>query len=267
MYRLDRSPHGKEFVLKGAMLFALWTGQVHRATWDLDLLGRGAIDTQRLVKVFREVCEIKVDGDGLVFDAKSVHGERILEDLEYEGIRIRPGARLGVACISIQVDIGFGDTVIPRPQKQAFPTLLDFPAPELRVYPRESVVAEKLHAMVVLGIGNSRMKDFYDLWTLARAFEFDGKTICKSVRATFVRRRTTLPKEDPLALSPSFADDPAKQTQWKAFIRKWQLLADPPLLPDVIGLLRGFLMPPVRALVDQRAFEATWSPGGEWTGR
>ncbi len=189
-YRLARSPHGDEFVLKGAMLFTLWTGEPHRATWDLDLLGRGTIEVARLAKVFREVCEVAVDDDGLSFDGKGVRGERIREDLEYEGVRIHLGARLGVARIAIQVDIGFGDAVTPRPQKVTYPALLDFPAAELKAYPREPVVAEKFQAMVVLGMGNSRMKDFYDVWALARGFNFDGETLCTSIRATFDRRRT-----------------------------------------------------------------------------
>lgn len=264
MYRLARSPHGDEFVLKGAMLFTLWTGERHRATWDLDLLGRGTIEVARLAKVFREVCEAPVDDDGLSFDARSVRGERIREDLEYEGVRIHLGTRLGAARISIQVDIGFGDAVTPRPRKVAFPTLLDFPAPELKAYPREPVVAEKFQAMVYLGMGNSRMKDFYDVWALARGFDFDGATLCKSIKATFERRRTPLPAEVPLALSPSFAGDRIKQTQWKAFIRKGRLLTEAPPLPKVIDTLRGFLLPPTGALVEERSFTMKWIPGGQW---
>ncbi len=264
MYRLGRSPHGDEFVLKGAMLFALWTGEPHRATWDLDLLGRGTTEIARLVKEFRDVCEIAVDVDGLAFDGTSVRGERIREDLEYEGVRIHLDARLGVARIAIQVDIGFGDAVTPRPRKMTYPPLLGFPAPELKAYAREPVVAEKFQAMAVLGMGNSRMKDFYDVWALARGFDFDGETLCKSIKATFDRRRTPLPTEAPLALSPSFAEDRTKQTQWKAFIRKGRLLTEPPPLPDVIGVLGGFLLPPTHALVEDRSFTMKWAPGGDW---
>jgi predicted nucleotidyltransferase component of viral defense system len=264
LYRLARSSHGDEFVLKGAMLFTLWTGEPHRTTWDLDLLGRGTIDITRLARVFRDVCEATVDDDGLVFDPKSARGERIREDLEYEGVRIHLDARLGVARIAIQIDVGFGDAVTPRPQKVTFPTLLDFPAPALKVYPREPVVAEKFQAMVVLGIGNSRMKDFYDVWALARAFEFDGGTLSKSIKATFNRRRTPLPTEEPLALSHLFAEDRSKQTQWKAFIHKGRLLAEPPPLPNVVRALRGFLLPPTSALVEGRAFEMKWPAGGQW---
>lgn len=267
MYRLARSPHGDEFVLKGAMLFTLWTGEAHRATWDLDLLGRGTIDIARLAGVFREVCEAPVDDDGLAFDAKGVSGERIREDQEYGGVRIHLGARLGAARIAIQIDIGFGDAVTPRPQKVAFPSLLDFPAPELKAYAREPVVAEKFQAMVVLGMGNSRMKDFYDVWAIARGFDFDGERLCQSIKATFRRRRTPLPTEDPLALSAAFAEDRIKQTQWKAFVRKGRLLVEAPALPDVIGLLRGFLMPPIKALVEGRAFEMKWPAGGPWRAR
>ena len=264
LYRLARSPHGDDFVLKGAMLFALWTSEPHRATWDLDLLGRGTIEVARLANVFREVCELSVDDDGLTFEAKSVRGERIREDLEYEGVRIHLGARLGVARISIQVDIGFGDAVTPRPRKVAFPTLLTFPSPELKAYSREPVVAEKFQAMVVLGMGNSRMKDFYDVWALARGFDFDGATLSKSFKATFERRRTPLPAEAPLALSTSFADDRIKQTQWKAFIRKGRLLIETPPLPGITEVLCGFLLPPVTALVAGRAFEMKWPAGGPW---
>ena len=192
-YRLARSPHGDEFVLKGAMLFTLWTGEPHRATWDLDLLGRGTIEVARLAKVFREVCEVAVDDDGLSFDGKGVRGERIREDLEYEGVRIHLGARLGVARIAIQVDIGFGDAVTPRPQKVTYPALLDFPAAELKAYPREPVVAEKFQAMVELGMANTRLKDFFDLWAIANTFEFDGETLAEAFARTFDRRDTALP--------------------------------------------------------------------------
>jgi hypothetical protein len=257
MYRLGRSSHADEFVLKGAVLFTLWTGEPHRATWDLDLLGQGTIDMARLVGVFRDVCEVETADDGLAFDPNSVRGERIRENLEYEGVRIHVDGRLGVAHIALQIDVAFGDAVFPRPRKIAFPPLLDHEGPRLKVYPREPVVAEKFQAMVALGIGNSRMKDFYDVWVLARTFPFDGGTLSKSIKATFERRRTPLPAGEPFALSPSFADDRLKQAQWEAFVRKGRLLAKPPPLADVIEALRGFLLPPARAL----------AAGGPWRTR
>lgn len=265
MFRIGRSPHAGEFVLKGAMLFALWTGRARRATWDMDLLGRGTNDVERLEEVFREICVLAVPPDGVVFDPESVRGGRIREDLEYEGVRILLEARLGKARVRIQVDVGFGDAVTPRPRTIVFPTLLDSPAPELAAYPRETVVAEKLHAMVVLGIANSRMKDFHDVWSLARGFAFDGGLLSRAIAATFRRRRTPLPVGEITALSASFAGDGAKRAQWSAFVRRGRLPAAAPALPEVIDELGIFLLPPLRALAAGSPFEGAWMAGGPWT--
>jgi len=264
LVRLSLSPHGGEFVLKGAMLFTLWTRKPHRATRDLDLLGRGTVDIARLEGVFREICGVAAPADGVLFDATSVRGTRIREDMEYEGVRLRLDARLGQARIAIQVDVGFGDAVTPRARRVSFPTLLDLPAPVVRVYPRETVVAEKFHAIVALGIANTRMKDFFDLWSLAREFEFDGRTLSRAIEATFARRRTPLPAGTPLGLSESFARDPGKATQWTAFVRKGRLLADPPGLPGVVGVVRTFVLPPAAALAAGEPFARVWTAGGPW---
>ncbi|MBN1773514.1 MAG: nucleotidyl transferase AbiEii/AbiGii toxin family protein [Deltaproteobacteria bacterium] len=264
LYRLSRSPHADEFVLKGAMLFAVWTGEMHRATWDVDLLGRGEPEPGRIARLFAGVCRVPVVEDGLVFDAGSVRAERIREDLPYQGLRVRLAGRLGAARIQLQIDVGFGDAVRPPPRKLPLPTLLDLPAPALKSYPREAVVAEKLNAMVTLGMANSRMKDFYDLWVLAMGFPFDGRATADAVRATFKRRRTPLPADEPLALTDVFAGDSTKQVQWKAFVRRGRLRPDDPGLPAVIDALRGFLLPPIRTLAAGDAFDAAWAPGGPW---
>ncbi len=263
LYRLSRTPHADSFILKGAMLFQLWTGQPHRPTRDLDLLGRGDNSVAAVVAAFREVCNQAVEADGLEFRAESVRGERIKEDQEYEGIRVHCEARLENARIPLQIDVGFGDAVTPPPADVRYPTLLDFPAPALRAYRRETVVAEKFQAMTALGMANSRMKDFYDLWVLARGFAFDGSTLSGAIRATFRRRRTALPTAAPLALTAEFAEDAAKRKQWKAFLRKSKLEASAGLT-EVVAVLRDFLMPPVQALAGSELFELSWPPGGPW---
>lgn len=264
LYRLSRSPYRDEFVLKGAMLFSVWTGQLHRPTRDLDLLGKVTHSVERLAEVFREVCCLPVVDDGLVFDEKTVRGERIREDQQYQGVRICCVARLGQARINLQIDIGFGDAVTPSSVNVVFPTLLDFPAPQLRAYPRETVVAEKYQAMVALGIANSRMKDFSDVWVLAHGFEFDGTTLCQAIRATFRRRKTALPTETPLALTSEFGTDSTKVKQWQAFIKKNKLDMAGATLEEVCAFLRGLLMPPTHALVKEERFEKTWPPSGPW---
>jgi predicted nucleotidyltransferase component of viral defense system len=247
LYRLSQSEHRDVFVLKGAMLFQLWGDQPHRPTRDLDLLGRGEISVPRFERIVREVCGTAVEDDGLTFDAESVHGAVIKEDQEYEGLRLTFEGHLENARIPIQVDIGFGDVVTPAAAEVNYPVLLDFPAPVLAAYSRESVVAEKLQAMVMLGMINSRMKDFYDLWILARQFDFQGPVLCEAIRATFERRRTIVPTDVPTALSAEFSQDQSKQAQWRAFVTKNKLDAGRIDLRDVAITLGEFLMPCMRA--------------------
>lgn len=264
LYRLARSPHGEAFVLKGACLFQLWSNHPHRPTRDLDLLGHGEASIEQFEAIFRQVCDQPVAADGLEFLADRVRGESIKDEDQYQGIRLRVDARLANARLPLQVDIGFGDAITPGPIDVEYPTLLDFPSPLLRAYPRETVVAEKFQAMVTLGMANSRMKDFFDLWTLAREYAFDGASLCAALRATFARRETLLPVAPPLALTSVFASDKPKQTQWRAFLRKGKLVSDPIELPEVIGVLEPFLMPPMQALGAARPFTRQWLPGGPW---
>lgn len=263
LFRVSQSPHRARFVLKGALLFQLWSGEPHRPTRDLDLLGRGKPSTQHFEQVFQDVCRQPVGDDGVTFRAETVRAEQIKEDDEYQGLRLRLEARLGNARIPLQIDIGFGDAVTPGPDEITYPTLLDFPAPTVQAYPRETVVAEKFQAMVMLGIANSRMKDFYDLWTLARQFEFPGPTLCAAIQATFDRRRTPLPDEVPLGLRPEFTGDSVKLTQWNAFLRKGRL-AGSMTLTEVADTLAGFLLPPTEALVRDEPFDGIWRPPGPW---
>jgi predicted nucleotidyltransferase component of viral defense system len=263
LYRLARSDHGKAFVLKGAMLFALWTGEMHRPTRDLDLLGFGDPSQERLRDVFRSLCAVPVDDDGLIFDADSVTVEPIREDQEYGGQRAKFIVRLGQAKISLQVDVGFGDAITPAAEEVEYPTLLGMDPPRLRAYPKETVVAEKVEAMVKLGLANSRMKDFYDVLVMSRTFEFDGAKLRSAISATFARRGTELPTEMPLALTTEFAADDQKRKQWDAFKKRSGLEGRMGELSAVTRELTEFFTP-VLALARENGFMASWIPGRKW---
>jgi hypothetical protein len=226
LYRLSRSDAAERFVLKGAMLFSIWSTERHRATHDVDLLSGGPPDLEGLAEVFRTVCQTAVEEDGVIFDSESVKAARIREDEEYQGVRLTLCGHLGRARLEVQVDVGFGDAITPAAVRAEIPTLLGLPAPFLDTYPRESVVAEKLHVMATLGMANSRMKDFFDVDFLARHFMFDCKMLTAAVHATFERRRTPIPEEPPTAFTTTFTDDEGKKSQWKAFLRKTGLASD-----------------------------------------
>ncbi len=264
LYRLSQSPHRDRFVLKGAMLFTLWSKEPHRKTRDLDLLGIGAKSIPEWEQVFRQVCLMEVEPDGLEMLADSVRSEIIRVEEEYAGTRIKLRAMLGKARIPLQIDVGFGDAVTPAPQEISFPTMLDFPAPSLRAYRPETVIAEKFHAMVDLGLRNTRMKDFYDVWKLSQQFEFDGETMVEAIRATFARRQTPLPSGAPVALSDKFASDPLKMSQWAAFLRKSALKDQEKSLEEVVSLLESFLLPALEAAQASDRFPRRWISAGSW---
>lgn len=266
LFRLSKSRYAQQFVLKGAALLALWMKGSYRPTRDLDLLAYGDRSVDRLERIVREVCRTPVAPDGLEFDPDSVRLTDIREDQEYQGLRVQLQAILGEARIGVQIDTGFGDAVTPEPTELTYPTLLaTFPAPVLRAYSRETVIAEKLEAMVRLGFPNSRMKDFYDVWILSREFEFDGRVLSQAIRATLGRRKTRIPESVPLALSPEFAEDPMKGRYWSAFLDRHALSADAPVLAEVIRDLKQFLMPLLSAIAKKEEFNKTWSPHGPWS--
>lgn len=263
LYRLGRSPHAGRFVLKGAMLFLVWDGQIRRPTRDLDLLGFGDISEQGLRPIFAEICQVPCPEDGIRFLPDSIQVQPIREEQQYGGLRVLVEARLGTARVRCQVDVGTGDALTPPPAEADFPSLLDLPRPRLRMYRPETVVAEKLEAMVQLGIANSRMKDFFDLWHLARRFAFDGPVLADAVRATFARRGTVLPEAVPVALSDDFARDPSKLSQWTAFRRRAKL-EEPADLATVQRVIGPFLLPLIEA-ARQGTSPGQWSVGGPWT--
>lgn len=264
LYRLGQSDAANRFILKGALLFWLWDEQLHRATRDLDLLGSGDNSVEQCEQLFRALCALPVEADGLIWLPESVEVRQMREDEEYEGLRVQLEARLGNARIPVQVDIGFGDAVTPAALEVEFPTLLNFPAPRLRAYPRETVVAEKLWILVQLGMANSRLKDFYDLWVLGHRFSFEGAMLAQAIQATFARRRTPLPGETPLALTATFAENQGKQVQWQAFLRKGKLEVEASGLGAVVNFLQGFLLPPMQALTSHQPFLLIWPAGGPW---
>lgn len=237
LYRLSISPHANNYLLKGALLFALWYDQPHRPTRDADLLGFGPDDIKSAVSAFREICQIPVD-DGVAFDLASVKGAAIRKEAGYGGVRVDLLATLDGARIALQVDIGFGDAVTPAPEAVHYPVLLqDLPAPQLRAYPKYTVVAEKFHAVCLLGMANTRMKDYFDLWVLLTEDTLDGSDLRRAVEATFRRRQLAIPSAVPSGLSDAFAQDAMKQKQWVAFLKKNQLKAVD--LIEVVALLRS----------------------------
>lgn len=264
LYRLAQSPFAQQFVLKGAVLFAVWTGRLHRPTRDLDMLGYGDDSAQALKHIFQAICQTNVTPDGLEFDPNSIQVAEIREGQEYSGQRILVSATLGTARTTVQIDVGFGDAVTPAANLMVFPTLLSFPAPVLRMYPKEVVVAEKLHAMVVHGLLNSRMKDFYDLWVLSQQFAFAGDAVVMAIIATFARRRTSLPIGLPFALAPDFGNHPDKRSQWLAFLHRSNLDSGAITFPDVITTLAGFLAAPLAAASTGARSQIRWPAGGPW---
>ncbi|OWY69060.1 hypothetical protein B7486_23440 [cyanobacterium TDX16] len=264
LYRLSQSQHKDTYVLKGAMLFSVWMSQPHRSTQDLDLLGHGNNSIAAQTAAFEEICRIGVEDDGLVFLPQSIRGSVLQSGQKYEGVRIKLTAKLENAQIPLQIDIGFGQAVTPAEQLITYPTLLNFPTPSIKAYPRETVVAEKFQAMVELGTDNSRLKDFYDLWVLGQEFRFDGQTLKAALQATFERRNTRLPTTTPVGLSPQFSQEPEIQSEWRKFLRRNQLSAAGSSFSEITSFLEDFLMPPSMAAAENREFNRLWV-GRDWS--
>lgn len=263
LYRLSRSPYANKFVLKGALMLRVWEAPLSRPTMDIDLLGRIDNNIETMVEVTRQICRHEVEPDGIVFNVTGIEAENIAEDADYEGIRIRFRGSLDTARFIIQVDIGFGDIIVPSPEPTNYPTLLDLPAPRLRGYSKESTIAEKFEAMVKLGILNSRMKDFFDIWLMLRQFDFKGRILDEAISKTFSTRGTNI-QGKPIALARAFGENPEKATQWRAFIRKNRLKDVPQNFAEVITAIAAFLTPIAEQMAAGRVFKATWKAPGPW---
>lgn len=262
LYRLSQSAHVERFVLKGALMLRVWRSPEHRPTMDIDMLGIANNEEADIVLQIRDILAANVVADGLAFDTDSIQAERIVEDADYGGIRIRFLATLGSAKIHMRIDIGFGDVVYPDPEESDLPTLLDFPPPRLLCYSRESSISEKFEAMVKLGALNSRKKDFYDIWLLSRQFDFDGVKLTEAIRLTFERRGTKLPLEIEAFAEPFIKE---KRTQWKAFCKRLQQDHVPSSFGEIVISVDRFLSPIVSALSTNKPSPLKWIAPGQWT--
>lgn len=264
LYRLSQSRYQDFFVLKGGQVFAAWGVSLGRPTRDIDLYGTTRSTVENLIQMVKEICDQVIEPDGMVFDSETLIGQVIEENIDTPGVRLNFWSMLGNARVRMQMDIDFSDVITPQAVLSNIPTLLGMPAPRMLLYPPETVIAEKLQAMVYLAEINSRMKDFYDIWLLSRRFDFDGVILQKAIVATFHHRKTPISLETPIALTDQFAAQ--KQNQWgSGFLRK--LLTDPGELIDfhkVINDLHNFLNPPLIAAASGEIFDQVWKAGTSW---
>ncbi|MCL2330202.1 MAG: nucleotidyl transferase AbiEii/AbiGii toxin family protein [Phycisphaerae bacterium] len=263
LFRLSQSAYADRFFLKGALTLLVLRIPVTRPTRDIDLLGRIDNDLEAVRTAIAKICDQEVEPDGLVFDSASVTTERITEDADYHGVRAKFRGNLGNARIAMQIDIGFSDVMTPGPVKVSYPTILDQPRPQLNAYNRETVIAEKFEAMVKLGMLNSRMKDFFDVWALSQNFDFDGRELAEAIQKTFARRETAVVANS-VCFTAEFVADPSKSAQWNAFLRNGRLTDTPTRFAEIIESVRGFLQPVAEKLAANEAFIGKWSPGGPW---
>jgi hypothetical protein len=262
LYRLSRSVHADCFILKGALMLRVWRSPEFRPTMDIDMLGRIGNEEGGIVARMREVMAEDVEPDGLIFDPNSIQSERITENADYEGVRVRFRGMLDSARITMQVDIGFGDIIYPGPEELDLPTMLNSPAPRLLCYSRESAIAEKFDIMVKLGVLNSRMKDFYDIWLLSRQFDFDGMKLAEAIRQTFQRRGTLIPARIE-AFEQTFID--ARQVQWSAFCERLQQDHVPESFKDVVTAVENFIAPLTLLLTEGNPEPMRWPASGPWS--
>jgi len=263
LYRLSRSEHRQRFILKGALLFTVWDVQSRRTTVDIDFLAYADNAIAKMEAVIRDVCNAGVVSDGVEFAPGSVKGEKIKENADYEGVRIKFMGHLGTARIPMQIDIGFGDAVAPKPEAIDYPAILDFPKPRLRGYAFETVVAEKFEAMIKLGALNSRMKDFYDVWLLIRQFVFDGRRLSGAIARTFKNRNMGLPEALPFFAPEIYSEESDRNRIWWAFLEKNEL-REPAKLREAAVVIENFLQPVLDAIVTGKDFKYSWKSPGPW---
>jgi len=264
LYRFSRSEYADQFVLKGALLFTVWQVPERRTTLDIDFLARYDNQVASIEAVMKDVCNVAVAPDGLMFDAKTVKGFKIKEDADYEGVRVKFMGYLERSHIPMQIDVAFGDIVYPKTREIDYPVILDFPKPHLKGYPVESVISEKFEAMIKLGLLNSRMKDFYDIWLMMRQFNFDGTNLAEALRRTFRHRKTALPKGTPLFAEEIYDEESDRQTLWKAFLKKGNIRHAPDKLSATAKYIEDFLVKPLTAVNKGLEFKEKWKTLGAW---
>lgn len=275
LYRLAKSPYADKFILKGALMFTAWRAATSRPTKDIDVLGRMDNDVANLVRIAKEICRQQIEPDGVVFVENSITGNQIIEEAKYAGARIKISGTLGTARLSLQLDVGFGDIVHPAPRTITYPTLIGSPAPQLKGYSKESVIAEKYEIVVSKGRLNSRLKDYYDLWLLTQQFDFKGKVLAEAIHKTFAHRGTSLAAEfdkafsddfrvGPMVILERFAEEEGKDAQWKAFLRTNRLEGVPGELKGTVKVITAFLKPVTTAIVIKKPFDKKWKAPGPW---
>ena len=259
LYRLSVSKYADKFILKGALLFAVWRQSQFRSTVDIDLLGKINNEPEAITKVFRDICKVKVEDDGMRFDDSSVTAEQITVDADYQGVRVQLYGYLDTARIRVQVDIGFSDVITPGPERYDYPTILGLSEPKLNCYNKETMIAEKLQAMVKLDILNSRMKDIYDIWVLSRRFGFDGPSLQRSIINTFKQRETEVTENITIFTERYFQDD-EKLQQWRGFVRKSKVSDVPKELGHITEEIKNFIQPVLISIVKNEDFKKIWRP-------
>ena len=265
LYRLSISKYKKQFILKGASLFLIWSGKNYRVTRDIDFLGQGDSNINTLNKIFQEICKMPLkENDAITFDPDSVKVQPIRKNIQYGGTRITLMAILHNAKIPVQIDVGFGDAVTPAPENIEYPTIFNTKPPALRAYPKETLISEKFSAMVELGLMTSRLKDFYDICLISRLFEFDGVVLGQAITNTFNRQNTQIPEELPVALTNAFAENEQKQIQWKAFLRKAKPKEQLGTFVEVIKEISLFLLPVLEQVRKGSSLNKTWKPDKGW---
>ena len=264
LYRFSRSKYADKFILKGALMFTVWQIPERRTTLDIDFLARYDNKVTDIETVMKDLCNIHVEPDGLMFDSKAVKGQKIKEDADYEGVRIKFRGFLERSRIPMQIDVGFGDIIYPKPKIIDYPIILDLPKPHLKGYPTESVVSEKFEAMVKLGLLNSRMKDFYDIWLMMRQFDFNGSELAEALKRTFEHRKTPFPQGKPLFAEEIYDEKSDRQTLWKAFLKKGDIKHVPEKLASTARDIEEFLIRPLNAINKGREFKEEWKAPGPW---
>lgn len=237
LYRLSISSHQSSFYLKGGLMLMVWDPMSHRATVDIDLLAKTSNSIANLQKIINEVCNVEAVPDGVKFAADSLKLAEAQLEAEYRGISAAFSAQLFTAKLPMRIDFGFSDTILPHPAKVKYPTLLDFPAPELKGYTPQTSIAEKFESIIRLGFANTRMKDFYDIWLLIQQFDFDRKELQEIIHQVMKNRGTTL-EDSPSAFLESFYGNSIKKDKWNAFLK--DISHEPISLQKVVFDLTSF---------------------------
>lgn len=264
IYRVSQSKYADKFILKGALMFMVWHVPERRTTLDIDFLAQYDNKIASIERMIKDICKTKVVSDGLIFDSKNVKGQRIKEAADYEGVRVKFVGLLERSRIPMQIDIAFGDSIYPKPRIIEYPAILDFPKPKLKGYPAESIVSEKFEAIIKLGLLNSRMKDFYDIWLIMNKFDFNGLLLVEALKRTFKQRKTALPQRKPLFAEEIYDDKSDRLTLWKAFIKKADVKYAPKKLSTTAKEIEKFLFRPLIAINKGEKFNAEWKRSGPW---